>query len=246
LNRDADVIEGHAVEIDPVDGRAIDAAMPPARTGLPAPTAPSPAEALAQVATERTADSLPPAALQAGRVDLQARLDKLLAGNPTHDPNRKLLGHLRNERESLLTFLDTPDVQATNWRAEQAIRPAVVNRKHWGGNRTRQGAETQQMLMSVIRTARAQDADPRAPARRLAAARARPMSDPTRRPPRYRLVVHEIRDGRQTTIMDATASGFIAAAAGIQHGEMDVVLGDGGPHDLKAHIALFITNHYRA
>ncbi len=72
------------------------------------------------------------------------------------------------------------------------------------------------------------------------------MNDPTRHAPRYRIVVHEIRDARQTTIMDATASGFIAAAASIQHGEMDVALSDGGPHDLKAHIALFITNHYRA
>jgi transposase len=51
-------------------------------------------------------------------------------------------------------------VQATNWRAEQAIRPAVVNRKHWGGNRTWHGADTQQVLMSVIRTARQQHTDP--------------------------------------------------------------------------------------
>jgi hypothetical protein len=72
------------------------------------------------------------------------------------------------------------------------------------------------------------------------------MSDPTRRTPRYRVVVHEIRDGCQTRIMDATASGFIAAAASIEHGEMDIALGDGGPHDLKAHIALFIGNQYRA
>lgn len=27
-------------------------------------------------------------------------------------------------------------MQATNWRAEQAIRPAVVCRKQWGGNAT--------------------------------------------------------------------------------------------------------------
>jgi transposase len=98
--------------------------------------------------------------LAAGRAGLGARLDKLLAGSPTHDPNRKLLGHLANEREHLLTFLDTPGVQATNWRAEQAIRPAVVNRKHWGGNRTWNGALTQQALMSVIRTARQQNTDP--------------------------------------------------------------------------------------
>ena len=91
---------------------------------------------------------------------LQRDLNRLLKRNPTHDPNRKLLAHLRNERENLLTFLKTPGVQATNWRAEQAIRPAVVNRKHWGGNRTDHGAEIQQALMSVIRTARQQDTCP--------------------------------------------------------------------------------------
>jgi len=154
---DADVIEGHAVEIDPPGGRALDAAAAPARPALPAPASPAP---IVAGDTDPTGAGQPPESLQAGRAELQARLDKLLAGNPTHDPNRKLLGHLRNERENLLTFLDTPGVQATNWRAEQAIRPAVVNRKHWGGNRTRRGADTQQVLMSVIRTARAQDTDP--------------------------------------------------------------------------------------
>jgi transposase len=92
--------------------------------------------------------------------ELEARTDKLLAGNPTHAPNRKLLAHLATEREHLLTFLTEPGVQATNWRAEQGLRPAVTNRKHWGGNKTWQGAHTQQVLMSVIRTARQQQLDP--------------------------------------------------------------------------------------
>jgi hypothetical protein len=35
-----------------------------------------------------------------------------------------------------------------------------VNRKSWGGNRTPKGARTQQITMSVIRTARQQDIDP--------------------------------------------------------------------------------------
>ena len=87
---------------------------------------------------------------------LRHDVDALLARNPTHDPNRKLLKHLANEREHLLTFLTTPAIAATNWRAEQAIRPAVVNRKNWGGNRTRHGADIQQTLMSVIRTSRQQ------------------------------------------------------------------------------------------
>ena len=89
--------------------------------------------------------------------DLNERADKLLAMHPTHEPNRKLLAHLQPEREHLFTFLADPGVQATNWRAEQALRPAIVNRKSWGGNRTWQGAHTQQVTMSVIRTARQQN-----------------------------------------------------------------------------------------
>jgi hypothetical protein len=62
--------------------------------------------------------------------------------------------------------------------------------------------------------------------------------------PRYRVVVTEIRDNQKTTIVDATANGFIAAAASTHKGEMDIALGEGGPHNLIAHIALFITNQY--
>jgi transposase len=53
-----------------------------------------------------------------------------------------------------------PGVQATNWRAEHAIRPAVVTRKAWGGNRTWAGAEAWQVLASVLRTASQQGRDP--------------------------------------------------------------------------------------
>ena len=91
---------------------------------------------------------------------LQGEIDALLSRSPTHPPNRKLLKHLHNEREHLLTFLTTPGIAATNWRAEQAIRPAVVNRKSWGGNRSAHGARVQQTLMSVIRTSRQQDVCP--------------------------------------------------------------------------------------
>ena len=43
-------------------------------------------------------------------------------------------------------------MEPTNWEAEQAIRPAVVNRKVWGGNRTWVGAHSQEVLMSVLQT----------------------------------------------------------------------------------------------
>ena len=62
--------------------------------------------------------------------------------------------HLANEFAAVFLFLCDPSIEATNSRAERAIRPAVVTRKVCGGNRTRKGADTQQVLASVVRTAR--------------------------------------------------------------------------------------------
>ena len=67
-----------------------------------------------------------------GRLD--ARTTRLLAGRLTHPLNRRLLQHLRTERPALFTCLRRADVEATNWQAEQASRPAVVTRKVCGGN----------------------------------------------------------------------------------------------------------------
>jgi transposase len=83
-----------------------------------------------------------------------------VAGATRYPPNRRLLNHLARERDALFTFLHGPGVEATNWRAEQAIRPAVVTRKAWGGNRTWAGAATWQALTSVVRTASQQGRDP--------------------------------------------------------------------------------------
>lgn len=57
-------------------------------------------------------------------------------------------------------FLIDPTIDATNYRAEQAIRPAVVNRKVWGGNRTWPGAWDQSILTSVLRTCDQQARNP--------------------------------------------------------------------------------------
>jgi transposase len=55
-------------------------------------------------------------------------------------------------RDDLFTFLRQPGLDATNWRAELAIRFGVILRKVWGGNRTWVGARAQAVLMSVWRT----------------------------------------------------------------------------------------------
>jgi transposase len=91
--------------------------------------------------------------------DLTERVELIAEDVQVHDECRKLVGHLYNEREALFSFLTHQGVDATNWRAEQAIRPAVVNRKVWGGNRTWRGAVTQGHIMSVLRTAAQQGID---------------------------------------------------------------------------------------
>jgi transposase len=66
--------------------------------------------------------------------------------------NERLAQHLWNHLDQLLTFLSVPGLDATNWRAELAIRFGVILRKVWGGNRTWAGAQAQSVLMSVWRT----------------------------------------------------------------------------------------------
>jgi transposase len=87
----------------------------------------------------------------ADRLDIQ--MEQLLLPTKQHAGNERFAEHLWNHRDQLFTFLRHEDVDATNHLAEQAIRPAVVNRKVWGGNRTDDGAAAQSILMSVLATA---------------------------------------------------------------------------------------------
>lgn len=91
---------------------------------------------------------------------LGAGMDRLLDWHPTDEENRKFLQHLAHERDALFTFLRYPGLPAANWPAEQAIRPAVVTRKVCGGNRTWRGAQTQQIMASILRTCHQQRRDP--------------------------------------------------------------------------------------
>jgi len=74
--------------------------------------------------------------LAVARGRLEVRMDRTLERRYRAPQNRRLANHLLRERDALFTFLSRPGLEATNWRAEQAIRPMVVTRKVWGGNRT--------------------------------------------------------------------------------------------------------------
>ncbi len=108
-------------------------------------------EALA-LRDRRDDNTIRPHGLAVARGRLEKRLDRLLEGNLSHPGNHKFQKHLVGHREEILTFLYQPDIEATNWPAEQAVRPLVVNRKVFGGNRTAAGGHAQEVLGSVFGT----------------------------------------------------------------------------------------------
>lgn len=92
--------------------------------------------------------------LKAARKGFDERLERLTRPAREVPAYQTLSRHLRNHLGEWFAFLEHPEVEPTNWQAEQAIRPAVVNRKVAGGNRTWPGAHAQEVLMSVLETCR--------------------------------------------------------------------------------------------
>ena len=90
------------------------------------------------------------------RDEFDDRLGELLWQTRRLPEQARFAKHLRRHAGSIFAFVTDPLLEATNWPAEQAIRPAVVNRKVWGGNRTETGARAQSVLMSVLETCRRQ------------------------------------------------------------------------------------------
>ena len=64
---------------------------------------------------------------------------------------RRFQQHLIVEFDAIFSFLFDPTLDAANWWAEQALRPAVVTRKMCGGgNRTARGARSQEVLARCV------------------------------------------------------------------------------------------------
>jgi len=74
--------------------------------------------------------------LAVARGRLENRLSDLIFPPKMNAANERLAQHLWAHRDDLFTFLRQPGLDATNWRAELAIRFGVILRKVWGGNRT--------------------------------------------------------------------------------------------------------------
>src|SRR5262249_49889468 len=81
-----------------------------------------------QLRKEFLGGRVPAEAMAEAREAFDERLLALLVRPRTVPAYATLAGHLGNHFASWFTFLNDPSIPATNWEAEQAIRPAVVNR----------------------------------------------------------------------------------------------------------------------
>lgn len=88
--------------------------------------------------------------------DYVDRLCDLTARPRVHEANDIFAGHLYRYAQSWFVFLLEPNIPATNYQAEQALRTPIVNRKVFGGNRTDAGCQAQVITSSTIQTCKQQ------------------------------------------------------------------------------------------
>jgi hypothetical protein len=67
---------------------------------------------------------------------------------------------------------------------------------------------------------------------------------PSSRPPRYRVCVYELRDGKTTEVINTYGTGFITAVATLDGDDLEVHFGEGGPRHLQRHIAAAIADEH--
>ena len=91
---------------------------------------------------------------------LYLRVDNIIHRQWNNINVRRLIKRLRRHRNDLFTFLDYEDVPSDNNHAEREMRPAVIMRKNIYANRSKKGAYTQAVLMSVYRTLKLRNHDP--------------------------------------------------------------------------------------
>jgi transposase len=108
------------------------------------------------VRNEHVAGRLDPLVWDGARDAFNDRLLALSRRPRLAPASAALAAHLWNHFASWFSFLSDAAVPPTNVLGEEAVRPAVVNRKVWGGNRKAAGAQAQGVLTSVLQTCQRQ------------------------------------------------------------------------------------------
>lgn len=106
------------------------------------------------MAIGRRRETLKDSTLKHYRADLDRRLDRLLARQPTASAACKLRKGILGCRADLFRFVTRRDVPYTNNACERALRPSVIFRKVTGCFRSTWGAKLYAAAASVIATGR--------------------------------------------------------------------------------------------
>ncbi len=91
---------------------------------------------------------------------LYRRLEQFLAIPSQDKDSQRLIKRLNRHKQELFTFLEHEGVSPYNNHAEQQMRKPVLTRKVSQQNRSAQGANTQAILMTLLRSSELQGANP--------------------------------------------------------------------------------------
>jgi len=92
--------------------------------------------------------------LKQGKDLIAEKLTKIMLYKIEDKELKTIRKRILKHNNELLTFLDMPEIEPTNNKAERALRPSVIFRKICFGNRSLQGVKNHQTLMSIINTAK--------------------------------------------------------------------------------------------
>jgi transposase len=107
-------------------------------------------------AIHKRRDTLAASTLYQYRCDLQRRVDRCLASQPTNAHGRRLQKRYAKIQDHLFLFLDDATIPPTNNTSEQAIRMSTVFRKVTNGFRSDWGRDLFAAVRSVVNTGKRQ------------------------------------------------------------------------------------------
>jgi len=104
----------------------------------------------------RRRDRLKDSTLRQYAQDLERRLDKVMACQPTNKHGKRLRKRYGKDRDSLFTFMTERGVPSTNNGSERDLRPSTTFRKVTGGFRSDWGGDLYAGVRSTLNTGRRQ------------------------------------------------------------------------------------------
>jgi transposase len=105
------------------------------------------------------AQELPMARFREQALELKVEIKALVHSPAQHPGIQRIQNLFRDKAARLYHWAKTPAIPADNNRAERELRPLVIARKISFGSQSEQGAQTREVLMSVLHTLRKQTQD---------------------------------------------------------------------------------------